>query len=366
MAELRTPNSGPRAPKGVTLIELMVVLTIFSVVMAGLYSAYSVQMKAGVKEYKLAESEMEYQIGKMVVERDLAMAGYGIADSYSAVTPSFVPRVVDATDGSPDTLTLVGTALGRESRAAQAWSYTMIESAATTTDYYSGQDGRENLKTGDRIIYMDPNTKILLGFTSVTNDVTGKSWLFTYPPSGMQNIRPNPLDKGVLVYGIQTAPSGTAGHADYPYYTVEYSLGGTVPSYCAPGTQNLLRSENKQDPPTDNGQPLFNCVLDFEVAFGIDNSEDGLIDCWDNGGALVAGYTTEALRTRLKQIKAYILVQQGNVDTNFTFQDTLRVGDASLTACNGGGVGKLRTFTSAQKNYRWKVISFSVTPRNIR
>lgn len=373
MVNCRTPNTGLRTPKGVTLIELMVVLTIFSIVMAGLYSAHSAQMKAGVKEYRLAESEMEFQIGKMVLERDLAMAGYGIADNYSAVTTSFNPRVADATDGNPDTLTLVGTALGRESRATQAWSYTMIDSAATASNYYpysspttTLNDVRENLRTNDLVVYMNPTTKTLLALSSGSNSITGKSWLFPFPPSGM-NPRPDPLQMGIVAYGLHTQPTGTASYAGYPYYTVNYSVGGSSLSYCAPNALNLMRSENRQNPPTDPGQPLFNCVLDFEVAFGIDKTEDGLIDCWDNGGVTeAAGYSVDVLRTRLKQIKVYILLQQGKIDPTFTSPDTIRVGDASLTSCTGTGVGRTVTLTASQKNYRWKVLALSVTPRNIR
>ncbi len=373
MVDGRIMKSVLRTFRGVTLIELMVVLTIFSVVMAGLYSSYSVQMKAGVREYRLAESEMEFQIGKMVLERDLAMAGYGIADDYSAVTPSFSPRVADAADADPDTLTITGTALGRDSRATQAWSYTMISSAATASNYYpfalpasAFQDARENLRPNDVVIYMNPTTRTFLASSVGANSITGKSWLFPFPPSGM-NSRPDPLDLGVVVYGLQTQPTGTATYAGNPYYTVKYFLGGTRPSYCEPSTLNLLRSEDRQTPGTDPGQPLFNCVLDFQVAFGIDKTEDGLIDCWDNGGQTeAAGYLIDVLRARLKQIKVYILVQQGKMDPNYTSPNTIRVGDASLTSCTGTGVGRTFTFTAAQKNYRWKVLALSVTPRNIR
>ncbi len=363
-----------RTSRGVTLIELLVVLTIFSIVMAGLYSAYSAQMKAGVKEIKHAEAEMEFQIGKMILERDIVMAGYGIADDYSAVTTSFNPRVAVATDDNPDTLTFVGTALAIESRASQAWSYSMITDPTTSAEYYpfslptvTYQDVRENLRTDDMVVYMNPTTRKLMALSSGSDSTTGKSWLFRFPPSGTDYHRPDPLEMGVVAYGLQTAPTGTAAYADEPYYTVKYSWGGTAPSYCETSTKNLLRSENRQNPPTNPGQPLYNCVLDFQVAFGIDKNEDGLIDCWDNGGITEAeGYLVDVLRKRLKQIKVYILVQQGTRDTNVISPDTIRVGDASLKSCTGTGVGRTLTLTAAQKNYRWKVIALSVAPRNIR
>lgn len=372
MVTHRTPHHGTRTAKGVTLIELMVVLAIFSIVMAGLYSAYSAQMKVGVKEYKLAESEMEFQIGKMVLGRDLFMAGYGIADDYSSVTPSFTPRVAEATDGNPDTLTMVGTALGRESRATQAWSYTMVTGPTLTTHFYpfsfptvSFLNSQENLWQDDRIVYMNVTSRKLLGLGAGTNSVTGKSWLFQYPPQGTDPT-PGPLDTGVVAYGLQAASAGS--FADFPYYIVDYRLGTTGSlSSCAPGSQNLLRSENNRIGSPNPGQPLFSCVLDFQVVFGIDTTEDGLIDCWDNGGQTEAqGYLVEVLRQRVKQIKVYILVQQGKKDPAYTASGPIRVGDATLNACGGGGVGRDVTLLATQSNYRWRVIALSVVPRNLR
>jgi prepilin-type N-terminal cleavage/methylation domain-containing protein len=370
MMKSRASDPGTQTSRGVTIIELMVVLTIFSIVMAGLYSAYSVQMKVGVKEYKLAESEMEFQIGKMVLERDLAMAGYGIAADYSSSTPTFAPRVAAASNGNPDTLTIVGTALGRESRTTQAWSYSMIASANTKTDFYpysapssTLQNSLEKLKTNDAVVYMNATTRKILA-TSAANDITGKTWLFPFPPSGTP-ARPDPLEKGIVAYGIQSQPTGA--YADFPYYTVEYKIGGSALSSCGPGSVNLLRAENRMDPPTDAGQPLFSCVLDFQVAFGIDKTEDGLIDCWDNGGQTEAqGYTIDVLRKRVKQIKVYVLVQQGKLDADFTSLSPIRVGDATLNACGGGGVGREVNLLANQMHYRWRVIALSVVPRNMR
>jgi prepilin-type N-terminal cleavage/methylation domain-containing protein len=374
MITLRTSNTGPQAVRGVTLIELMVVLTIFSIVMAGLYSAYSVQMKVGVKEYQLAESEMEFQIGKMVLQRDMAMAGYGILDDYSAATPTaFTPRVVAATDGNPDTLTMVGTALGRDSRATQAWSYTMILNPAVLTDFFpfsapspSFQNVQEDLRAGDFVIYMNPTTRTLLARPAgEENGTTARTWLFPFPPSGA-NPRPDPLAEGVVAFGIQSLPAAT--FAGTPYYTVDYTLDGPPLNSCAPGSWNLRRAENRNVPATSAPQPLFNCVLDFQVAFGVDSLlDDQLIDCWDNGGqTFVAGYPASVVRKRVRQVKAYILVQQGKRDTSYTAPVDIRVGDAGLTSCIGTGVGRTVTLTAAQRQYRWRVLALSVVPRNIR
>jgi prepilin-type N-terminal cleavage/methylation domain-containing protein len=366
---------------GITLIELLTVMVIFSVVMAGLYSAYSVQLRQGVKEYHAAESNIEVSIARNIIERDFTMAGYGMPEDYSyAVISGFdtanPPKAVEAGDGNPDTLILRGTALGIDSRAAQGWTY-MLDSTPTFTVW---NDAREDVGNADGVILLEPNTKTLLP--------QGTDWKFKYsgPVSNVTSIPNNtPYGSpqlGTLVYGLYSTVTGTA--ATQPFYTVTYSLsaaGNTSPN-CAPNTRTLLRAESRKINSTGTPQPILNCVLDFQVALGLatDNSPDGSIDHWDNGGATYAATYTgttgpATLNKQLKQIRAYVLVQDGVKDPNYTYSNPdkdyaatptkIRVGDLYL---QGGAVGQdfdLNT-DSRWLQYRWRVLTFAVTPRNIR
>lgn len=390
--------------RGFSLIELLIVMAIFAVVMAGLYSVYSVQMREGVRQYKLAESEMELQIAKTVLERDVLMAGYGLADEYCTAPttdtncPSgltcgspfgfCVPVGIRSTNGSsaPDTLTLMGTAIGMVSRSTMGWTYTLNEAPAAEADYKDWKsasyptavptDAREKPRPGDRIIYMEPNVKRLLvaAGTNTGTGGTGKTWMFAYPPAGDDNEYPELTDPGVVVFGL-----GTDDNASFPYYTVGYHLssGGSGLSTCAPNTENLLREESRTVAnPATGGNPVLNCVLDLQVAFGIDTDEDGDIDCWDNGGTTSAGYPLGTFKTRLKQVKVFILVQEGSRDTSYLYvnpdppyaakPDKVWVGDTVLTACGGGSAGREVTLSAEQRNYRWRVASFAMVPRNMR
>ena len=89
---------------------------------------------------------------------------------------------------------------------------------------------------------------------------------------------------------------------------------------------------------------------------------------------LAAGYTDpNELNKRLKQIRAYILVQEGSRDPNYTYSNPdpayastpnkIRVGALDLV---GGPVGDDYTLSNEQRYYRWRVVSFIITPRNIR
>ena len=248
--------------KGVTLVELLIALTIFSVVMAVVYSLYANQVKHSTREYKLAEHEMEFGIAKNILERDIMLAGYGIADNYGFLP--YDPLPIAASDVSFqttfDSISLRGTAVGIFSRTSQGWSY--IKDNGPPVTFQTWSDSRENIAAGDRVIYMHPATRELL--------TDGTTAIFTFPAS------PSGAEKGTLLYGIHS------DSAVLPYITAEYVIGGTPPPVCASGSKNLLRAESRNsDPPLPgNREPILNCVLDFQVAFGLDSGfeEDGLID----------------------------------------------------------------------------------------
>jgi hypothetical protein len=117
-------------------------------------------------------------------------------------------------------------------------------------------------------------------------------------------------------------------------------------------------------------EPLLACVRDIQVALGIDASspEDGIIDVWDNGGFISSSYDFRTLKCRLKQVRVYLLIQNGDKDNDYLYSNPenpaqparIRVGDIGL------GIGRDIALTSAQRKYRWRVIALTVTPRNHR
>ena len=326
--------------KGATFVELLIALAIFTVVMTAVFSAYITLTRYSTDEYRLAESGMETELAKNIIERDIMMAGYGLADDYGEA--SLCPRPVQVAGKGPDyNLLLRGTAIGILSKSSQGWSY--IKSV-NPTQIEQWDDERENISYGDRVIYIDPATREILTIESTA--------VFKYPKS------PYSLERGAIVYGLHS------NNADLPYYTIEYSLGGTPPSVCAPGTRNLLRAESKDYDPPVSGQPIMNCVRDFQIAFGLDTkNEDGVIDMWDPSSADT--YETKMLRKIIKQIRVYILVQNGNYDPYYTYSNPDPAMSPDIIHVGDSVAGKYITLTERQRNYRWKVISIYVTPRNL-
>lgn len=375
-----------RNTRGITLIELLYVMIIFAIVMLGLYSAYEVQMNQGGREFRRAESSIEENIASGVIERDLLMAGYGLAEDYSDAGSSLYlnpPRAISATDGGStdsDTLTLMGTAVGLNTRASQGWTY--LISTSPTMSFNVWGDAREDLAVSDQILLLEPGTKKLItsSTTSFYYQYNGStSNVKIYPGSTTYPF--NLQQVGTVLLGL--AKSGSS--VNQPFSAVAYYLGSNptyTPANCAPNTLSLLRAESATSSTPSSGQPILNCVLDFQAAFGLDTNSDGSIDLWDNGGVYAsshyAGVTGPAtLNQALKQVRVYVLVQVGGYDPNYTYTnpdpttgytgtDKIRVGDLYLV---GGAVGRDVTLSAINprlRNYRWKVLSFTVTPRNIR
>jgi len=359
--------------RGTTLTELLVSLAIFLFIMTGVYALYTAYANHASREFRLAQSEIEIVIARNVIERDIMMAGYGLADDYGGLT--FTPPAVSlgATDNiSPgstanplggkypstglagaDALFMMGTALGIYSRASQKWSYLK---RVAPNEAHMWEDAGENIQTDDRVIYIEPMTNSLIA--------DGATWRFVYP-SGPGNAQ-----KGMLLYGLTRPPQGSGSEIPRPYYLVQYRLGGAsadMPKVCAPGTRSLQRVEISHG---ESIEPLLACVRDIQVAFGLDTGSpgDGTIDVWDNGGQIASAYDNPTLRRRLKHVRLYILVQNGNRDTNYLYANPdnpaqpqrVRVGDAKL------GIGRDVSLTSEQRRYRWRLVVLTVTPRNIR
>ncbi|PLX85714.1 MAG: hypothetical protein C0617_03265 [Desulfuromonas sp.] len=369
--------------RGFSLTEMLITVGIFSVIMGGAYGAFITQMKHSTREYNVAGADIELGIVKTLLERDISSTGYGLANDYGGATDGdgdvLNPRAVKGSEGDrfggSDSLTLMGTALGVNSRQSMGWTY--MDAVDPTFAQWS--DSRENIEAGDRVIMMQPDTKALL--------TEGGKWLFKFnynyadPAAVAVDERITTVDGGTtfsgaeigtLVYGLYgQGSSDDDDHADLkPYYVVKYYLpddaGSNDPGVCAPGTRSLLRAESRKaddnDDPLSTPSPLLACVRDFQVTFGLDKDEDGTIDDWDDGGADHAnGYSADNLRKRLKQVRVYILVQSGSPDPDYTYPlASVRVGEATIDS------GRDVALTAEQRRYRWKLLTLNIAPRNLK
>jgi len=122
-------------------------------------------------------------------------------------------------------------------------------------------------------------------------------------------------------------------------------------------------------------------VADFQVVYGVDtdSTPDEILNCYvDNLADVFATVDAENIRTRVKEIRIYLLAHEGQMDRSFNFQapinpSSIRVGEPSTNVPGGNCTGAtvlgrdfdLNGITDWQ-NFRWKVYTMIVKPNNLR
>jgi len=127
--------------------------------------------------------------------------------------------------------------------------------------------------------------------------------------------------------------------------------------------------------------PLFDCVADMQVIFGLDMDDNGTIGTFTDDGTTVVDGIAEAegaaqvdvqetltdavlLRNRLKEVRIYILAHEGQRDPGYSFNSpTVEVGEF--------GIEHLFNLQATlgdpeYKYYRWLVYSMVIAPENLR
>ena len=96
------------APKGFSMVELMVVLVIAGIVIAGVYRTFTAQQKTFVVQEEVSEAQQSARAVMDVIARDIRMAGFG-APAWAVAGLTNGIRVDQA---SPADFTIVGVFAG--------------------------------------------------------------------------------------------------------------------------------------------------------------------------------------------------------------------------------------------------------------
>ena len=348
-----------RRESGFSLLELMIALVIVGFVLAAASTFFIGVVKQYKVQSKITESNVEGVIGLELLRKDLESLGYGLPwnnlPSYNEALSGVLndggaaPRAVVSVDNSTlginngsDYLVIKSTRVWMDNAAGK---WTTLR-AGPVTRHWGSQE--EDLVDGDFVIVLSPG-----GLT------TPQRVLLT--PAGGTNFNnlsaydPNDPFQTNIVYGIGSqATRFPFNRADY--YIADNSVYPT-PRHCAPITGVLVkRVVRHSDGALDNALPLLDCVADLQVVFGLDNNADGEVDGWDLD---MGGMTADQIRTRLVEVHVNILAQQGQRDDSYRYPNpTVYVGSPVV----GGG----RYFdVSAFPNYRWKVYTIVVKPKNL-
>ena len=384
---------------GFTLIELIISLAIFGILMTMVFNTFIPVMQTNSRQGGISETKIETGIGLDLLRADLEHAGFGLpwmfpaggvpnpysepaapATTNDALTKA-VPRALTSMDATTiglnngsDYLAIKALNVAR-GVSSQKWGWLGRDAAHNASVQSMGAEAFD--VANDWVIAIrsevtpGENRQLVLVGAGLNNFYAKPTSIALDPFAPLATANDPDGDRYIL-YGLVSntppvAPKRPFNRTDY------YINNAVVPAHCAPGTGTLTKAVlNQSDDSFDDMLPIIDCVADFQVVYYLDTNGDGGWDPPRSNANGLAGLTAEQIRNQVKSIRCYILTHEGGVDRNYTYPNaTINVGDVSddNTTLNAGRTFNLSTLPgigATWANYRWKVYSLAVTPRNLQ
>ncbi|MBU2619560.1 MAG: PilW family protein [Proteobacteria bacterium] len=373
-----------RAEAGFSLVELLIYMGLLGILMAMVFSSFSPVMQQSSRQWRIAETKIETGLGMDLLRFDLEHTGFGLPWEFPAgVVPSpyfepAAPAGMNDAPGAPRALASEDTSASSmngsdylaikafnviRDDASQKWGWLSRDAAHAVTVQSMSAEAFVNT---DWVVVIRPQIStgetrqlVLDGANYAVNPTAGDLTPFAPPDT------PNdPNGDRYLIYGIDNiAPRRPFNRTDY------YINNAGVSAQCAPGTGTLVKATLNQADENFTILPIVDCVADFQVVYYLDTDGDGGWDTRTEANGL-NGLTAQQIRDQVKSIRCYVLTHEGRVDQTYTSPNAnINVGEV---AADGVTLVAGRTFDlnanigATWPNYRWKVNSLAVTPRNLQ
>ena len=368
-----------RGQKGVSFIELLIVMTLVVIVLTMNTDTFGVIFRQSRQQTQAVGAQMDRVVGLEMLRTDLEHAGFGLPWSfqgtinYSEASASPQSTYNDAASNPPrafvsgndlgtftlnnsDYLVIKSTIVGT-SEASQRWTYITGDTAPEPHSW-----GPNNvLENGDRVTVIWPRS--VTGFNKeLVMDGTSFSTIYSSSAFPVE-FSPAAATTRFVIYGV--GPSTTTLRR--PFNRADYYIQrpASMPQACAPNTGILYKATmNHNDEGSLFELPLIDCVADMQVIYRLDTNNDGTIDSTVND---ISGLTAQQIRDRVKEVRVYILSHEGQSDRSFRYQPTPI--NPHLVTVGEFGLGRTFNLSSTigadWANYRWKVSTLVVKPRNL-
>jgi prepilin-type N-terminal cleavage/methylation domain-containing protein len=385
----KTPSFGDS--KGFTLIELILVMAIFIIAIMLSSDAFNRIVMFSKQQMRASESNIQGIVGLELMRTDLEHAGYGLpwilgfeaafAESTDAdnslangIDPADfnddsmnstataqdankVPRAVQSkksTVDERDYLVVKSTALG-SGDAVKKWAFIDGLGATSTIKVWGDND----FIAGERLITLDSRTRRLVG-TNTTS--------FSYTLSGSSPFTPDAAYQPVQDTDVFVA-YGVSGTDDLrsPYNRVDFYIRrpAEISTRCTAGTGNLYKGLMSHANGKATQNVLLDCVADMQVVYALDSDGDGGVDDYAEEDGL-ENLSAKEIRAQLKEIRVYILAQEGQRDRFYNFPNSsVFVGENLLSVDRGRLFDFAARGVTDWRNYRWKVYTLVAAPKNI-
>ncbi len=386
--------------KGFTLVELIVVMGMFIVIMMVISSSFGKILNTAGQQVKSAETSTEGIVGLEMLRSDIEHAGFGLFWAFppgSALAPfsemtdspvggvdylslnDAIPRavVVQTTPALSAYLVIKSTRVALHD-TAKKWSYVDYQGGGgSNTSFINDWNGSpENLVQGETVVTLN-STFTTTGVPNKVLAMAGNNYSYSLtanPPVEPSDIAYKPKNRTQLfiAYGVEPAGGSTLS---MPYNRADYYIrrppaGDPIykmPETCNPYTGILFKGVVRHLDRKLLEYPLMSCVGDMQVEFELGSSDNSVATSF-LAGQLFGG-DASAIRDQLKTVYVYILAHEGKKDTNYVYpRDSIQVGDSARPNTSGlirDSIWMGATFGTDWKNYRWKIYTIAVHPKNL-
>lgn len=385
-----------REASGFSLIELLIYMALLGILMTMVFSTFIPVMQTGSRQWRIGETKVETGVGLDLLRADLEHAGFGLPwafplgvtpNPYSEPAPATapaamndapanVPRAIISADASGFSMNgsdyLAIKALNVTlNDASQKWGWLGRTVAHTVSiQALSGSAFDDTGADADRVMIIRPqvspgeNRQLVLNGTNYFTTPTAAGLTPFAPPETPHD----PDGERYLIYGIDDSdPRRPFNRTDY------YINNANVPAQCAPGTGSLVKATLNHSDDNFLILPIVDCVADFQVVYYLDTNGDGGWETRADADGL-NGLTAQQIRNQVKAIRCYVLTHEGGVDSRYTHPTAnINVGEVAADGVTlQGNAGRLFDVSTLPGlgatwvNYRWKVYSLAVTPRNLQ
>jgi type IV pilus assembly protein PilW len=312
--------------KGFSLVEMLMVVAMFGLVLAGVYKLFNDFYKSSKIESKNVETEIEEVLTSNLLEVDIIHAGIGLADDLNNKPIEW--------DGSKLTIRSVFNATNNKT---DGWILVDCDNGSWTLLASKG-----NVSAGNFVFLNIVEKKFVANGT------------FGVCPA-------NEIMIGFPYY------SGVASGCSTQFCNkITYSLSSTQPiKYCSRGTRNLLRKVGT----SSSGTHIFDCVADFYVNFDYDSDNNSYISANERNVSIPSGDNATVIKKNLKGVNILLLLQEGKKDLDFRFRGTVVNGYFLFSdkdnngACDAGDI--CFQLPDDYTHYRWKPVILKINPKGL-
>ena len=381
--------------KGMTLLELLVVMAILVVVVTGALTFLSSLTKRSSQETARSRTRQTGLISDLILIRDIAMAGMGVPIE-DVITGWFVPiggvlpggtNPNNTGQNGSDQLMIKGAVISSGANDYFKWGYNtnyitpgmnnIMVSALPQPGNPPYSVDVQNLFTlsragyrhpfekEDRVVFLDAETKQLLGSKVYTIGGAGTTGF---------NVTSN-TDFTIMEYGSLIFSLGGINVNNFNDYLTNtftgYRLSAGTQPQCAPNTHSLLRVYGGAM------DPILDCVLDFQVQFGLIDATTGNVT-WLNLNDIPAT-PAAVLKDQLKIVRIFIVKQVGKRDPKYFYPfNTIPNASIPLFSVNSDGnvvnarpdigppANAIINLTNAQRQYHWRLITLDIPLRELQ